>query len=47
MRRAARAAPLLPPRFVFPECSVVLVTTRVHGWSSISGQCRQQVNTPC
>ena len=42
-----RGASPLPPRFAFSECSVVLVTTRVHGWSSISGQCRQQVNTPC
>ena len=37
----------LAPRFAFSECSVVLVTAPVHGWSSISGQCRQQVNTPC
>jgi hypothetical protein len=36
-----------PRHFVFAECSVVLVATRVHGWSSISAQCRQQVNTPC
>ena len=36
-----------PRHFVFSECSVVLVATRVHGWSSISGQCRQRVNTPC
>ena len=27
-------------RFAFSECSVALVTARVHGWSSISRQCR-------
>jgi hypothetical protein len=42
-----RRAPALPPRFVFSECSVVLVPTPVHGWGSITAQCRQQVTTPC
>jgi hypothetical protein len=45
--RGVTQRPVRPPHFVFSECFVVLVATHVHGWGSITGQCRQQVNTPC
>ena len=37
----------LPPHFVLSGRTVCLVTTAVIGLGSITGQCRQQVNTPC
>ena len=32
---------------VMQSAPCIPVATRVHGWGSITVQCRQQVNTPC
>jgi hypothetical protein len=32
---------------VIQSAPCIPVTTHVHGWGSLTGQCRQLVNTPC